>query len=362
MLWCSLAAVSSTGCWSYDGTRLASLDPAEVSVSGAGLEAGDKARIFGESCPSSDNEWLYLGALERKRERSSLAPVDAARERAARVGGGFACLAQTRRGTDIVNEVDRDQMFGNVEQVTYRVQKTYVYTFDVFRKFVSISESELPHACAIHLEKIRNRPSVLSPMSPNPACIELAEPGEFEPPAPEVVVVGPPLDSRTHIDGRADAKPALEILFPLFGVTLGQTTVDELESLGTRDGSGSSKDQYVVVNGVNFWHYAKPVASGMYLTRDSPMPEPWVALGLDWTLSYSEWLDLLTQLGWQVDVPGPPRAKDWKGHPSLTARVHVTSGPITIVLGFDYSAQASITAESTLYSLRVDHEASAPAD
>jgi hypothetical protein len=150
-------------------------------------------------------------------------------------------------------------------------------------------------------------------------------------------------------------------LFPLYGVTLGETTVDQLTRLGTRSGviskeAGKPYD-YIVISGTNFWYHGGSVAESIYIARGiHQIPERWKALGFDWNISYNQWVSLLQRLGYSVRIEEPPQVVRDGDHDSLRAGVSAVKrerAPIEIQLNFNYSRGTTTDSQGTLYSIFV---------
>jgi len=151
-------------------------------------------------------------------------------------------------------------------------------------------------------------------------------------------------------------------LFPLFGVTLGETTVEQLERLGkkhlaSKRYSGGPEGFYEI-NKTNFWYNASGVAYYMYIARGIyTIPDPWGALGFDWNSSYNQWISLLQRLGFSVSISEPPRVVEYDGHDSFGAKVtgiRQVRLPIGIDLAFNYSRETATDSPGTLYSISVN--------
>lgn len=154
---------------------------------------------------------------------------------------------------------------------------------------------------------------------------------------------------------REDAAPKL---FPLFGVLLGQTTRAELARLGraalTIEKETGAPYPYYEVRGTNFWYDESGVAVRIYLARNVyAMPAPWTKLGLNWKLSYDEWIDRLERWGFDVSVDDPPRTVEYSGHESFCATVRARRDSIELTLNFNYNRGGGTGAADTLYSLTV---------
>jgi hypothetical protein len=150
-------------------------------------------------------------------------------------------------------------------------------------------------------------------------------------------------------------------LFPLYGVTLGETTVDQLARLGARAGSINKETgrphEYFVINGTNFWYHGGSVAESIYIARGiHQIPEPWKALGFDWNFSYNQWISLLQRLAYSVRIEEPPQVVRDGDHDSFRARVSAVKRQrvaIEIELDFNYSRGTTTDSPGTLYSITV---------
>jgi hypothetical protein len=150
-------------------------------------------------------------------------------------------------------------------------------------------------------------------------------------------------------------------LFPLYGVTLGETTTRQLAQLGQRarliDKNTGAPYQCYVIHGIDFWYDKAGIAESMYLVRSSdPIPEQWRTLSFDWEISYNQWLILLQRLGYSITVKVPPHVVKYSGHDSLSAKITATKQthiPVKIELDFNYSEGTKTDSKGTLYSIRV---------
>ena len=158
--------------------------------------------------------------------------------------------------------------------------------------------------------------------------------------------------------GLEDASKSGVDLLPLYGVTLGKTSVAELARLGTKtisiDRETGSPSRYYVIRGTNFWYNEAGIAEHIYIARGIyPIPEQWQALGFDWNISYSQWLSLLQRLRYFITVAEPPQIVEYSGHDSFSANIAATKGPITITLNFNYNEGTTTDSKKTLYSISV---------
>ncbi len=176
------------------------------------------------------------------------------------------------------------------------------------------------------------------------------------------------VDAGTTKDKNVDEEVQTEVnlkskecsFFPLYGVALGETSVKQLAKKGSRakgKDSNNKRYKYYLVNDMNFW-YDKNTATHMYLTYTSPMPQKWRNCGLDWDLTYNEWLKLFKQLGFFISSVKLPKKEWYSGKRTLTAEFHASkkiSDDMQLVfeLDFNYSQKTSVNSKGTIYSLRV---------
>ena len=145
--------------------------------------------------------------------------------------------------------------------------------------------------------------------------------------------------------------------FPLFGITLGKTTVSELVGMGLNAQKDDSY-QFYKVNEVNFW-YDNSVITHMYIVDGIyPLPEPWKACGFDWQLSYNGWKNLFERNGYTIAVTKTPESVLYDGKQSLsakfTAEKSLNAGvKVRFELDFSYSGKSSVNDSETIYSISV---------
>jgi hypothetical protein len=147
--------------------------------------------------------------------------------------------------------------------------------------------------------------------------------------------------------------------FPLYGVTLGETTIGQLAQKGVKAKDYDSDKKlfkYYRIKDVNFWHNDK-IANQIYITHTSPIPPQWRKCGLSWELSYNEWLSLFEKLGYFISIVKPPHKEWYSGQQTLVAEFLATNKiskdiQLSIEFDFNYSRKSSVMSKGTLYSLR----------
>jgi len=155
----------------------------------------------------------------------------------------------------------------------------------------------------------------------------------------------------TGCQPQKSASPSGE-LFPVFGIVLGQTDVEELKKMGEED------DGFYVIHGQKFWVHSGNVFKSMNLVRPRQLPLKWRNMGFDWFRSYDQWLELLEDLGYTITIVEAPHVEMFRGHESFTAEVKAINGTATVPtelnLDFKYSDKTTTSGEGTLYSIDID--------
>ena len=143
--------------------------------------------------------------------------------------------------------------------------------------------------------------------------------------------------------------------FPVYGVTIGRSTISDVEALDY----AVEEEKYARVEGLAFWnHNGDRIFEDLYMTNDVPMPEKWQRLGLDWRLSYDDWLVLFEKMGFTIVHTRTPRTK----HNALSAGFIATApdGSFTMELDFMYGNKNGegrrTSSRNSLYSITMDTE------
>jgi len=145
-------------------------------------------------------------------------------------------------------------------------------------------------------------------------------------------------------------------LFPLFGVIVGQTTVQELARLGKKDTSSYNFHLYTI-NEISFWYNERTgLSSHVSFPYVIAMPQKWQDSGFSWERSYNGWIELANIFGWEVKVTKNPTLVKKYGRDYFNAELElycVQNGiQYRIELQFDREG-TSVNATNTLYSLTI---------
>lgn len=144
-------------------------------------------------------------------------------------------------------------------------------------------------------------------------------------------------------------------LFPVWGITLGQTTWAQAESQGHQvEIWKNGPDRTVDVNDVSFWdHEGCGIFTSLYWTcHNADFPASWKAKGFSWQNSYNTWMNVLNRLGFTIKVTKQPQQREYSGRMTLSADVTAETADWKIDFDFDYGKDGYLTSSpSTLYSI-----------
>jgi hypothetical protein len=167
-------------------------------------------------------------------------------------------------------------------------------------------------------------------------------------------------DQDREVDADVDSSRRGSLLFPLYGITLGKTTVSEIAARGSRAATDDDSGEpylYYEVNGLDFWYDEESnIVDSMYITYTHPLPEPWKKLGFDWQKSYEQWLQLLQSLGYLTQITEEPHIQQWDGHDSFCAEIVARDPSLyveEITLGFQFKP-GTTRSRGTLYRMSIN--------
>ncbi len=108
-------------------------------------------------------------------------------------------------------------------------------------------------------------------------------------------------------------------LFPVNGVTLGKTSIDELVNTeATKLEQAVEADGLIKVDSVGF-SYQDRVLTTLEIVKNETMPTRWKDAGFEWSLSYQEWTGLLVKLGFSINQIQAPTLQMEADHPVMVA-------------------------------------------
>ncbi|MDR0830707.1 MAG: hypothetical protein LBN95_11445 [Prevotellaceae bacterium] len=115
---------------------------------------------------------------------------------------------------------------------------------------------------------------------------------------------------QTSTPQSSSQQSSIQQFFPIYGVTLGQTTTNDAKQMGYKVEKGSSGTSNVSrIETIYFWdHNNDNVYEQIYMTCYDKMPQEWInKFGFNVDLSYSEWLDLFKKMGFTVEIKTTPQ-------------------------------------------------------
>ena len=152
---------------------------------------------------------------------------------------------------------------------------------------------------------------------------------------------------------------SLNDFFPIFGITLGETTWKQAEDMGLKVEIGKEGlDRHIYVENIAFWdHNGEGIFTSLYWVYHhcdfSPL---WKSKGFSWDKSYEEWLEVFKKLGFTIEITEEPSQEEYSGYDTLSAEFWATSpdGKLSFDLHFAYRDNGCYTSSpKTLYSIYV---------
>ena len=151
-----------------------------------------------------------------------------------------------------------------------------------------------------------------------------------------------------------------EAFFPIFGITLGETTYSDAFKMGYIKDAGNFGDKYdlITIQGNSFWtHFSNTAGNEYDHITVGTMPQKWADYGFDKSLSYNEWIALFESLGFRVDIEKEPVVGEYDGRDVLQANLRATdpAGTFYFTLQVDYGSDGStVDSPNTLYDAGIE--------
>jgi len=176
-----------------------------------------------------------------------------------------------------------------------------------------------------------------------------------------ICVLGLSISAVINAQTKSDNTTNSNLLFPCDGVTLGKTTVEELEKLGTRTTSRSSKDNqpfpYFIVKGQKVWFNPRSGLAIQYdITRFEPIPQKWADLGMSFSNSYDQWFDFAKAHNLEVLVVKKPEKENRNGKEIFNATLWIlyVADDISYRIELDFiNAEGTTSDKNTLSFIHV---------
>ena len=156
------------------------------------------------------------------------------------------------------------------------------------------------------------------------------------------------------------------VFFPVYGITLGKTTLKEIRGLGGTS-SGEFASQHVNYRALDWWdHDNDGVCESIFMTNyGPPMPPEWIRLGMDWGMSYDDWTAFFKKMGFSISTTNPilekaPTVERCGARKTLSAIFTALSpdGRLSFRLDFSYGNANgegyATSSRNSLYSITVE--------
>lgn len=148
------------------------------------------------------------------------------------------------------------------------------------------------------------------------------------------------LSGNDNLFTNSDNKNIFDMLFPVYGITLGKTKKHDIVKLHYFPQIfESGPDWFTRVKGLTFWdHEGTGVLKSIYTTRFKALPSEWIKIGMNWENSYNIWIDFLRKYDFEVSVRKIPSVKYYNGRKTLSAEMEGVNkrDNLHIELSFEY--------------------------
>ncbi|MDR0831071.1 MAG: hypothetical protein LBN95_13335, partial [Prevotellaceae bacterium] len=127
---------------------------------------------------------------------------------------------------------------------------------------------------------------------------------------------------QTSTPQSSSQQSSIQQFFPIYGVTLGQTTTDDTRRMGYEVKAGSNgTSNYSIIETIWLRDFDNDnVWETMIIHNDEKMPQVWInKFGFNLDLSYSEWLDLFKRMGFTIEINTSPQTTEYQGRNTLKA-------------------------------------------
>ena len=160
----------------------------------------------------------------------------------------------------------------------------------------------------------------------------------------------------------AGGNPNLQQFFPIYGITLGKTTTNDMKKLGYAPKLYENGPSHVChVETLSFWDMdGDNIYEQIYTNHSAKMPAVWTdKFGFKWELSYNYWMSLFKRLNFSVTIKKAPETSSYQSRNVLTAEFEAISADksLKFVLKFNYGNGKGegygTDAKNSLYSISV---------
>lgn len=152
----------------------------------------------------------------------------------------------------------------------------------------------------------------------------------------------------------------IDDFFPLFGVTLGKTTLEEARELGGEEKiDEDTGETFCDIKEIQFYSFDSNVLTFLYWTKDGiNFPSSWKSKGFSWKNPFNGWLNVFNELGYHINIKKQPTINEYSGHKTFYAEIEALSpdGTLSFNLEFNYGEDGYYSSSPyTLNSISVHY-------
>jgi hypothetical protein len=152
----------------------------------------------------------------------------------------------------------------------------------------------------------------------------------------------------------------LDKIFPIYGITLGKTTISQVQSMGyTIDINSGHKNSDV--KDLTFWDFNNDnIFDYVSISKYDAVPESIKNLGLNWNMTYDQILAKFRSLGFNVSITKTPSTQEYSGRKTLYAEFRALSPDnklkveVKFRYGNAYGDGYSTNSPNTFYEMTFD--------
>jgi len=143
----------------------------------------------------------------------------------------------------------------------------------------------------------------------------------------------------TSSTGTGTSTNIFDRIFPVYGITLGKTTISQAQAMGYTIESSDSGYKTAKAYDVTFWDFNKDnIFDYVTFYEYKQVPESIRNLGLNWNMSYNQMLAKFKELGFAVKVTEQPTTEKWENRKTLKAKFEAISQDkkFKVIVAFAY--------------------------
>lgn len=115
--------------------------------------------------------------------------------------------------------------------------------------------------------------------------------------------------------------------FPIYGITLGETTISQVQAMGYTIEINDSGEKHSTVKDATFWDFKHKddILDSVTFYEFDAVPESLRSLGINWSLSFNQMMTKFKDLGFDITITKRPTTEIWEERKTLGAEFKATS-------------------------------------